>query len=89
MSPHTPPPTLEAPPRSERLLALAVAGAIAVNPPLLRLFGAPDLVFGWPLLYVYIFAVWALVIGLVALHVERAPRGADPAKAEAEFQEER
>ena len=58
-------------PRTDRLVALFLMAAVAFNPPLLRVFGAGDTVFGWPLLYVYMFAVWGGVIVLSALHLER------------------
>jgi len=57
----------------ERLVGVALAGAVALNFPLLYLFGGPGTVFGVPRLYVYIFVVWAVVIALLAL-VIRAPR---------------
>ena len=58
-------------PRTDRLVALFLAAAVAFNPPLLRVFGAGDTVFGWPLVYVYTLGVWAGVIALAALHLER------------------
>ena len=57
--------------RLDRLLAVLLLGLVAFNPPLLRVFGAGDTVLGLPLLYVYIFVVWAVVILFVALHMER------------------
>ncbi|MGQ9366856.1 hypothetical protein [Azospirillum sp. ST 5-10] len=58
-------------PGADRVVALFLLGAILFNPPLLRVFGAGDTLFGWPLLYVYILGVWAAVVGLLALHLER------------------
>ncbi|WP_448189318.1 hypothetical protein [Azospirillum sp. sgz301742] len=58
-------------PRTDRLVALFLMAAVAFNPPLLRVFGAGDTLFGWPLVYVYSFGVWAGVIALSALHLER------------------
>ncbi|HYG87672.1 MAG TPA: hypothetical protein VD978_15540 [Azospirillum sp.] len=52
-------------------MALFLFAAVAFNPPLLRVFGADDTLFGWPLLYVYILGVWAGVIALSALLLER------------------
>jgi len=57
----------------DKLLGLFVFGVVAFNPPLLNLFSGATL-FGWPLLYVYLFVVWALLIGAVALAVERRRR---------------
>ncbi|HYD32824.1 MAG TPA: hypothetical protein VEB64_18450 [Azospirillaceae bacterium] len=68
-----------APPRRDRLVALFLAGLIAFNPPFLNLFGAGDVtVFGWPLLYVYVFTAWAALIALLALSVERHRNGKAP-----------
>ena len=58
-------------PRTDRLVALFLVAAVAFNPPLLRVFGAGDTLFGWPLLYVYMFGVWAGVIVLSVLNLER------------------
>ncbi len=58
----------------DRLIALFLAAAVLFNPPLLRVFGAGDTVFGWPLLYVYVLGVWGGVILLAALHLERGER---------------
>lgn len=57
--------------RGERLVALFLAGWIAFNPPILSLFGVPATVFGLPLLYLYLFALWAIVIVLAAVIVGR------------------
>jgi hypothetical protein len=59
---------------SDRMVVLALVAAVAFNPPLLRVFGAGDTVFGLPLLYTYIFVVWAAVILAAALHIERSGR---------------
>lgn len=58
------------PPKSDRLVALFLFGTFSFSPPLLRVFGVPATVFGWPLLTVYVFALWAVLIALLALHVE-------------------
>jgi peptidoglycan/LPS O-acetylase OafA/YrhL len=60
----------------DRLVGLFVLGVAAFNPPLLSLFSGTTL-FGWPLLYVYLFCVWALLIGAVAVVVERRGRRLD------------
>jgi hypothetical protein len=56
---------------TQRLLALFAAGALLFNFPLLRLFDQDALVFGLPLLPTLLFVVWALLIGLLALLLER------------------
>ncbi len=58
--------------KSERLVALALLGFLLFNYPLLSLFSTTDTVLGVPLLYAYLFASWALLIGLMAL-VSRKP----------------
>ncbi len=65
----------------DRLVGLFVAGVVAFNPPVLSLFGSAT-VFGWPLLYVYLFAVWAGLIGAIAFVVERRRRHPDGDDAE-------
>jgi hypothetical protein len=55
--------------RRDRLVGLFAAGVVAFNPPLLNLFRGT--VFGWPVLYIYIFGVWALLIAALALVLER------------------
>lgn len=70
--------------RNERLLALVLAGALALNYPLLHVFSGEWLLFGIPILYVYLFAMWAVFIGVAALIMERMPiedpadNGSDP-----------
>jgi hypothetical protein len=55
----------------QRLIAAFILGAVLFNYPILSLFNKTGSLFGIPLLYVYIFAAWAGVIGLVAWIVGR------------------
>lgn len=55
----------------ERLVALTLLGALLFNFPLLKLFGAEVLVFGVPLLFFYVFLVWAVFLWLVARVLSR------------------
>ena len=57
--------------KSQRLAALFVLGCLLFNYPLLALFNRPTLLGGIPLLYVYVFAAWALLIALLALVIEK------------------
>ncbi|HEX2831193.1 MAG TPA: hypothetical protein VHP37_33000 [Burkholderiales bacterium] len=57
--------------KGQRLVALFLFGALLLNYPLFSLFAGPAVVFGIPLIYVYVFAVWAALIALLALVVER------------------
>ncbi len=60
--------------RGQRLVALFLLGCLLFNYPLLYLFNSNSQIFGIPLLYAYIFAAWALLIGLMAWVVEHAGR---------------
>jgi hypothetical protein len=55
-----------------RLTAIAVLGLLLFAPPLLSLFDEDARVGGIPLLWAYLFAAWAVVIGLVAAVVRRS-----------------
>ena len=57
--------------KGQRLVALFLLGVLLLNYPLLNLFTAPSVVLGIPVLYAYVFAVWALLIALMALVVEK------------------
>ena len=59
--------------RRDQLIGVFVLGVILFNPPLLDLFSG-TMLFGWPLLYIYIFAAWAAVIACAAIVVERRHR---------------
>jgi hypothetical protein len=55
-----------------RLIAVFLLGCLLFNYPLLSLFNLSGSVGGVPLLYAYIFAAWAVVIGLIAGVIARA-----------------
>lgn len=55
----------------ERLTALFIAGIVLINYPLVQLFGEGRRILGIPLLYLYLFGCWALVIAVIALVMER------------------
>ena len=54
-----------------RFVALCILGMLLFNFPVLALFNVPGRVFGVPVLYVYIFAAWAVLIALMALVAEK------------------
>ena len=58
----------------ERLGAVFLLGLVLFNPLLIRIFnaGADVAVFGVPLLYLYLFVGWAVLIGLMAVVTERS-----------------
>ncbi len=55
----------------QRLVAIVLLGCVLFNYPVLSLFSKPAMWLGIPLLYLYIFAIWALLIGLTAFVIER------------------
>lgn len=57
----------------ERLGAVFLLGLVLFNPLLVQIFdgGADVAVFGVPLLYLYLFISWAVLIGLMAVVTER------------------
>jgi len=57
--------------KGQRLVALFLLGFLLLNYPLLNLFASAGQVLGIPVLYAYVFTVWALLIGLMALVVEK------------------
>lgn len=57
--------------KGQRLVALFLLGTLLLNYPLLNLFATESTVLGVPALYAYVFAVWALLIALMALVVEK------------------
>jgi hypothetical protein len=57
--------------KGQRLIALFLLGALLLNYPLFSLFAGATELAGIPLIYVYVFFVWALLIVLMALVVER------------------
>ena len=56
--------------RRDQLVGLFALGVVLFNPPVLWLFAGATL-FGWPLLFVYLFCAWAALTVMVALTVER------------------
>lgn len=57
--------------KAHRLAALFVLGVLLFNYPLFALFNHPALLGGVPMLYVYAFVAWALLVALLALVIER------------------
>ncbi len=55
----------------QRLVALFAFGAVLLNYPILAIARGDAVVLGIPAPYVYLFAVWGLLILLMALVVER------------------
>ena len=77
---------MQAPSRTrELLIALFVLGALLLTPPLLVVFNQTTRLFGVPILYFYLFVVWAALIALVAFAVERWAASDDLGEADAEM----
>jgi len=57
--------------KGQRLVAIFLLGNLLFNYPLLALFNRHDSLFGIPLLYLYVFGAWALLIALLAYVVEK------------------
>ena len=68
------------PMRTDRALALFLLGVVIFNPPILSIFGVVKIVLGWPILYLYIFVAWLVVIGLMALYCEASFQGQEDKK---------
>ncbi|MFQ5612383.1 MAG: hypothetical protein ACE5H9_09645 [Anaerolineae bacterium] len=56
--------------KGQQLAALFFVGSLLFNYPLLSLFSTEGLVGGIPILYVYIFTIWAALIGFMAVTIE-------------------
>ncbi len=55
----------------QRFAAIFILGWILLNYPLLALFNHAGTWYGIPILYAYLFIVWALIIGLLAYVAEK------------------
>jgi uncharacterized membrane protein len=58
----------------KRLVALFLFGLILFNYPILSLLNLDILVSGLPLVYIYIYGVWGLLILLAALATRNRPK---------------
>jgi hypothetical protein len=58
--------------KSKRLVALFLLGFMLLNYPILSLLNIDISVLGFPLLYLYIFGVWGLLIFLSAIVTSRS-----------------
>jgi hypothetical protein len=68
--------------KARRLVGLFFLGAVFFNYPILSLFNREVLFFGIPVLYLYLFGGWALLILLTALATRSRGPGAktDPSE---------
>jgi hypothetical protein len=52
--------------KGQRFVALCLMGTLLFNYPILALFNVSGMVFGVPVLYVYMFIAWAALIAAMA-----------------------
>ena len=52
--------------KGQRFVALCLLGVLLFNYPILALFNVSGMVFGVPVLYVYMFVAWAALIAIMA-----------------------
>jgi hypothetical protein len=57
----------------QKLIALAIAAVVFLNIPILETVNKPLLLFGFPLLYFYIFSVWIILIVILYRLSRRNP----------------
>ena len=57
----------------QRLAALALLAIVLFSYPMLNVAGA-SMIFGFPSTFVYLFGVWAIIIGLAMRTAERRQR---------------
>lgn len=66
----------------DRLVAVFLLGLLLLTPPLMAIFNVDRLLFGIPLLYLYLFGAWILLVGLVwAVLRPRRSGGVEPPPA--------
>ena len=56
--------------KSQKLIAIFFLGLMQWIGPLLTLFNLPDMVLGIPIIFLYLFAVWVLLILFMVIVVE-------------------
>ena len=54
-------------PRGDRLVALLLLGGLAFSPAFLSIFRVDAFLFGVPVLYLYLFSAWMILILLTAI----------------------
>jgi hypothetical protein len=64
--------------RGQRLAALAILGWLLLTQPLLSIADRVARVLGIPVLYAWMFGVWALLIVAMAVVLERGRHGTPP-----------
>lgn len=57
--------------KTARLLVICLTFGVLINEPILSIVNRPLLVLGIPLLYLYLFGVWGLMVGALWWQVRR------------------
>ena len=65
---------------SEGSIVAFLFALLTLNPPVLTIFSVEVFLFGIPLLYLYLFAVWLLIVALVAWIAGGGRRGSGHAR---------
>jgi hypothetical protein len=65
----------------ERLIAVFLFGVLLFTPPFIGIFNNPQLIFGIPNLYLYLFTAWMLLILLMAVVIESSDANETPVGA--------
>lgn len=55
----------------QQLVAVFLCGALLLYSPVISLFDQPRLLFGVPVLYLYLFIVWIVLVAVMAWITER------------------
>jgi len=58
----------------KKVIAITLLAGLLINYPWLALFSKNTFVFGIPILYVYLFGIWAVLILCVRKFVDRHPQ---------------
>lgn len=66
--------------KKRRLAGVFLFGWVFFNYPIFSLFNLPILWNGIPLLYAYVFCVWALTVVLIMLAAHRGPPPSEPGR---------
>ena len=66
---------------AERTLAIFFLGLLLFNPPVLSLFSNDSRIGDVPVLYIYLFAAWALLIVFMGRSARQTLTGGGPAKS--------
>ncbi len=55
----------------QKIIGLTILFGLLFNFPFIGIFNRPNIIFGFPILYLYIFLTWLIFIGLLFWTVEK------------------